>query len=267
MWMEFRTIPRPGGRPLRAAGRRQPASASISSSERLPGTMTIGIGNVEAALPAMVLNERAGPFLAGAGGEHQEGDVLVLLDELGDAGGLARRPGSPVRDRRRRRCGPPWRRPSRRFLASSWASAIIASPTPIHSKLSGGSTAASISMLAPVRLARRAAKCTARCAFGRLVHHDHEFRPVARLEGTPPPGAQLRALPLSASCGEAAPVVRAERCAVVTPGAADGFQKRHPLLGPMLSRPMLPGSGPSVKGQRRRTKPTMSLTASWSRER
>jgi hypothetical protein len=42
----------------------------------------------------------------------------------------------------------------------------MASPTPIHSKLSGGSTMASMIRLAPVRAVRREAKCTARAHSG-----------------------------------------------------------------------------------------------------
>ena len=47
----------------RVTGRYQPASASISSSVRLPGTMTMGIGKEAAALPARVETRGPGPSL------------------------------------------------------------------------------------------------------------------------------------------------------------------------------------------------------------
>ena len=71
-----------------ARSRSQPASASISSSVRPPGTITIGIGKVDGGLAGDGRNERPRPLLAGAGGEHQEGDVLVGLDQLDDLLGL-----------------------------------------------------------------------------------------------------------------------------------------------------------------------------------
>ena len=60
------------------------ASAEIASSSRWPGTMVIGTGKVPACLPASVVTSGPGPFLVGAGGEDEDGDVLVLLDQLDD---------------------------------------------------------------------------------------------------------------------------------------------------------------------------------------
>ena len=69
-------------------------------------------------------DQRAGAVLARSGGEHQEGDILVLVDEREDGLAAGRRSGSPARARRRLNCGPPWRRlrgafPPRRALPRS----------------------------------------------------------------------------------------------------------------------------------------------------
>ena len=72
---------------------------------------------------------------------------------------------------------------SRRFSASSRASSIIASPTPIHSKLSGGSTTAEHHHARPGAGGAAGREVDGPQAFGRLVDHHHEFRPVAGLVG------------------------------------------------------------------------------------
>ena len=53
------------------------AIAAIASSSRWPGTMVIGTGKVPDCLAGERGDQRAGAFLVGAGGEHEDGDVLV----------------------------------------------------------------------------------------------------------------------------------------------------------------------------------------------
>ena len=65
--------------------------ASISSSLRWPGTTATGIGKVAGRL-GQLGDQRAGALLAGAGSQHQDADILVLVDQLEDLLG-----GSPSR--------------------------------------------------------------------------------------------------------------------------------------------------------------------------
>ena len=57
----------------------------MSSSANSPGTTVIGTGNLPAAFAGgQRRDERAGALGFGRGAQHQDGDILVLVDLLDD---------------------------------------------------------------------------------------------------------------------------------------------------------------------------------------
>ena len=67
----------------------------MSSSPRWPGTMATGIGKVPALL-ARLVTSGPGPSLRGAGGQHQDADIGVLVDQLDDLLGRVALADHPV---------------------------------------------------------------------------------------------------------------------------------------------------------------------------
>ena len=67
-----------------ASGDCDAAIASSSSSFRCPGTSVIGIGKVPEPAPAIEATSGPGPSLPRSGGEHEDRNVLILVDEFQD---------------------------------------------------------------------------------------------------------------------------------------------------------------------------------------
>ncbi len=140
----------------RCGANRHQLRASISSSLRSPGTMVIGIGKSPCRL-AEARDQRAGSFAFKPGGQHQHGDIVVLLDHVEDllrwlalADHAFRRDAGDAVGARRKRAS--------MALASSCASARMMSATPSHCWFwSWVSMIRSMTTLPPTRTAQRLA--------------------------------------------------------------------------------------------------------------